>query len=132
MPTFPRKDAEKQLKRLAKSNDIAIRWIAGRNWLYEAEAYARARLVRIPRPNNARQYLTALHEMGHVMTYHLIPSNASASERRLMDEAAAWGWAMDHIDHTFERALAESDYHAIIGRGFATHCWTASETGLLT
>lgn len=132
MPPFPRKDAEEQIVSLAKANDVSIRWIAGRDWYYESEAYARARLVRIPKPYNARQYLTALHEIGHVCTYHLVPTNATHTERQLMDEAAAWGWAMDHIDHLFERSLAEADYHAVIGKGFATHCWNASETGLLT
>lgn len=72
-------EARLQVLRLARENDIEINWIAG--WL-RAEAYVAARWVSIPDPTSRPCYMTALHELGHVI--------AGPSER------AAWDWAHLH------------------------------------
>lgn len=132
--TWRRKDAETYLRSLGRRHHINIRWLVGRDWHEKAEAIVSAaaglRLVRIPRPNNARQFLVALHEFGHILGP--LPDDArlladwSTGEWKLASEGAAWGWAMEHIPVDLDLAMTEDDLKRTVGAGLSTHAWTVA------
>jgi hypothetical protein len=124
---WSRKIAEAHLRRLARKNDIKVRWIKGRNWLVDAEAVITTREVVIPRPNNSRQYLVALHEFGHILGIdHRVlrrEIDMTPGEVKLMTEAAAWAWALEHVAPELEEEVLAEDFKAVLSAAFWSHAW---------
>lgn len=126
-----RAEALAQLKRLARDNRIHVHWRNGPGWLNEAMAHTSAsagrRTVVIPRPYNARQYLVALHEFGHLLgplpEAQRLAHPWTSAEWKLISEGAAWGWAMEHIPDRLDVAITAHDLACTAGTGFWTHAW---------
>lgn len=129
---WPRKDAERHLRRIARKHGIRVHWVKGRNWIHEAEAYEAARQISIPRPHNQRQYLVALHEMGHILGP--MPNSSrgdwpgSPGTFLMAMEGAAWGWAVEHMDHDLALLVSSpEDFTASVGRCLASHAWNVAD-----
>lgn len=129
---WPKKAAEKHLRRLARQSGIRVHWVKGRDWLHKCEAYEAARMVSIPRPNNQRQYLVGLHEIGHILGP--MPNSSrndwpgTPGQFFMAMEAAAWGWAVEHIDHELYVLIPDpEDFDATVGRGMSSHAWHVAE-----
>jgi hypothetical protein len=129
---WKRNVAEVHIRTLARRHGIAIRYLRGRNWMEDAESSESAQLVHIPHPNNARQYLVALHELGHLIGPVGVSTRDehpdwSSDTFHLITEAAAWGWAVEHIHGDLDRSIAHLDFAKTVGYGFLTHCWAVAE-----
>lgn len=121
---------------MAREHHISIHWKNGRGWMDKAHtttsAAADLSIAVIPRPNNARQFLVAMHEFGHILgplprserlSHHWTPG-----EWELIEEAAAWGWAMEHIPDDLDRAITELDFEKTVNHCFGTHAWSVAHT----
>lgn len=127
MPAKPwkRNLARVHLTTLAGREGIKIKWVNGRGWMDKAEAFGVARVVVIPKPYNAVQYLVALHEFGHVLAKMTWADRTGfeIGEAKMMYEAAAWGWAVTHIHPTLDKLIDEKHFQRSLGVALATHAW---------
>lgn len=137
MPRVPKLDqhwrrniAEVHLVTIAKRNGIRIEWVKGRDWMEQAGAYEAAKQVDIPHPHTARQYLVALHELGHLLG--VLRSTGRGDSQYdttpgawiYLNEASAWAWAIEHIHSDLEHLCRARDYDRVIGQSMSTHAWT--------
>lgn len=78
------------------------------------------RIVWVPRVRTHMDYLTSLHEFGHVLDRRAAKlSTADDTASEIVMEAAAWAWALRHIDRAVIGEMSESLRHEI-GR-----CWAS-------
>lgn len=92
--------AAEHITELGKANNIRVRRVS--SW-EKSGAFRATRIVYVAREmDTVMAYLAALHEFGHI----LYPPSAKRHERAHADlavevtcEAAAWGWALKHVDH---------------------------------
>lgn len=127
MPAKPWKRglAKTHLVTLLKLHDIKATWISGPDWLHKSESWFASRMVTIPKPYTPQQYLVALHEIGHILAVIRWADRTGypVAEYKLMYEAAAWGWAVEHIHPQLDQRMPEKTFLRIIGEGFASHAW---------
>jgi hypothetical protein len=133
--SWQRKVAERHLLSIARLNGLKIRWLSGRHWHTEAEAQGTAQRVLIPKPNNQLQYLVALHEFGHLLGPFPIVARpglplvnatdigASPGQYALLMEAAAWGWAIEHIANELEFCFTPKHIEKAAGEPLAAYVW---------
>lgn len=117
---WKRNVATEHLRQLARDHDLRITW--ARDWM---NSEASSCCVAIPRPWNARLYLVALHEFGHVLDplARRLDRDVRPTviDRDYMAcEGAATGWAIAHVHDDLVAALPDNavDY---LGYGFRTH-----------
>lgn len=129
---WKRNVAEVHLRTLCRTHGIAIRYVRGRNWMHLSESSETARQVHIPHPNNARQYLVALHEIGHLLGPIGVSSRNDYPDwgspmHHILCEASAWGWAVEHIHTDLDMSIGYVDFAKTLGRGLLTHSWSMAE-----
>jgi hypothetical protein len=127
--SWPKKEAEQYLRKLGRKHKVKIHWIKGRDWQYKAAASETARMVDIPRPYNVRQFLVALHEFGHIVgpmpNSRRLDYDMTPGEFKLMMEAAAWAWAMEHVPDTiYHKHVTLRAVAATAGTGLCSHAWS--------
>lgn len=123
---WKRNTAYVHLTTLAKKHGVKLRWVGGPGWLTKSEASYVARLVHIPRPYNPRQYLTALHELGHILGPFQVREEVdhlSATAYQILSEAGAWAWAVEHIHSDLVDAIQLDDIKRVAGHGFSSHLY---------
>jgi hypothetical protein len=74
---------------VARSNKIAV---IEKSPSYSAKAFIGLRGIQTPRIAGPRTYLTALHELGHI----LHPDGDPRKSSELLAEVAAWEWAFEN------------------------------------
>lgn len=62
----------------------------------DARAWIPQRLVKIGTIDSERDYLVALHELGHVVCQHAPARREGVTHRVLSEELEAWQWALAH------------------------------------
>lgn len=117
--SWSKTDARIDLERVARKHRITIVWRA-RGWRHY-EASVTTRLVFIGEVHSPREYLAALHEMGHIASRHA--RGAMNRKAVLTEEAAAWDWAVTHADPTLLDYLT-TRHKAEIGGAWATYIVT--------
>jgi hypothetical protein len=126
---WKRNVATVHLNTIAKRNGIKIRWVKGRNWMEDSGAYEVAKMVYMPRPYTAKQYLVALHELGHLLGTlkssgrHELNVDSTPGAYIYLAEASAWAWAIEHTHPELEEAIMRGDYAATVGAGMTSHAW---------
>lgn len=114
--SWSRTDATLHLEATARRHKILIAW-RRRTWR-RYEAHVDTRMVFIGEPHTARDYLAALHEMGHIVSRHSV----AAGKRKdcLTEEAAAWDWALRNASVSMREHLTER-HRREIGGAWATY-----------
>lgn len=129
MAAFPRKAATSYLRRVARDNGVSIHWRNGKGWHLAALAEGRKMRVTIPKPQNIRQLLVGLHELGHLLGVLPLqddtPDDWNIATRTVLREAAAWAWALEHIPDNLGDGMHNREFDRTIGQGMASHCWSA-------
>lgn len=128
---FSRNIAKVHVSTLLSTNDIAVKWLEGRDWFWLASASHTAWRVEIPRPTSPKRYLVALHEIGHLLG-PIAPGHRTENpdwtpgQFTLIEEAAAWAWAAEHIHDAIDMSLTEAHYRSVVGEGFTKHTFAVS------
>lgn len=112
-------DARAHLLAVARKHKITVVWRA-RGWRHY-EANVTTRLVFIGAPRTPRDYLAALHEMGHVASRHA--RGAMNRKAHLTEEGAAWDWAIAHASPEHLRQVTRR-HAAEIGGAWASYIVT--------
>lgn len=110
--------ATAHIAKLAKTKNVKVRRVS--NW-EKGAARPDLRVVWIPKVRTHMDYLTAMHELGHVLDRRaakLHGNEDTASE--IVMEAAAWAWALKHVDRTVTGEMSEA-LRREIGR-----CWASN------
>lgn len=125
-PRWPRADATDHIRELARANGIRIRW--AQQW--HQSTSTDAHVIVVPKPYNARLYMVALHELGHLVD-PLSRRLWAATERThnryrardyLACEAAATGWAIVNADPQLVELFPPSDVSMdYLTRGIRSH-----------
>lgn len=82
----------KHIESLAREHGISIHW-RRRSWSH-FEAHVASRMVFVGPPTSLLRYLSALHEIGHIVDTWAHPLDED--DKKLSCEAAAWEWALAH------------------------------------
>lgn len=100
MTPAQRARAAEHIVELGRKHHIKVRRVS--TWDHSA-AFRTTRIVYVPREiKQPIDYLCALHEFGHILYRpSAVRSEASAGciAVEMTCEAAAWGWALKHVDH---------------------------------
>jgi hypothetical protein len=122
--------AKVHLSTLVNKHGIRVRWCNGRNWMSDALAYHAAWQVTIPHPYTVRQYMVALHELGHLLgpigpdARNALP--ATEGEHQLLWEASAWGWAVTNVHAGLYEAITPKVWDSLIAETLGGHLWEMS------
>jgi hypothetical protein len=112
-----REVAEAHVKKLARRHQIRVR--RTKNWINSEADFVTRQIFCPAEFRTGLDYLIALHEIGHLMTPdaepHIFYEPGIASVLR--DEAAAWGWALEHADPDLIEAMTKTDWRRV------GHCW---------
>jgi hypothetical protein len=119
--------ARSHIGALARQHDVTVNWSTrGRK---AAEAHIGTRQVWIPRRMyGVIDYLTALHEIGHVVApiaHECSPADSLSG--RLAIEGAAWGWALENADPYFADRMSGADWRSLLEM-FSSHATVAVRT----
>lgn len=114
MPSFTDRIAERMtshIEAIADEHGIALRWVPD---IYGAQAYALTSppLAEVPVIETPLHYITALHELGHILSSNGVTEDEYAVhlEARILDEAAAWAWAAKNADRSLLRYVRLRDW----------------------
>lgn len=101
---------------------MKYRWVEGANAWEKAEAEPFTRTVWLPRPTNMRNYLSALHELGHICDPEAYRLRNYGQDARLMlaMESYAWGWGFNMIAPEVRERVTKSDI-VWMGKCIASH-----------
>jgi hypothetical protein len=114
---FPRAAAIEHVRELAKQHNLVISWV--KKW--ETSTAIQPNRLFIPRPWSGKLYLVALHEIGHFVDPTAKRHWETTRVRDyLVSEAAATGWAIEHIDPGVAEAMLMDDF-AYLADGFKGH-----------
>lgn len=115
-----RSRAEAHIVDLGRKHHITIRRVS--SWR-KAGAFYSSRLVYVPRTiREPIDYLTALHELGHLIyrpSSMRVWAASSDLKAEIVCEAAAWAWALDNVDHRAVPKMTAALRDEIGG------CWTS-------
>jgi hypothetical protein len=108
----------RHLKELAAANDVSLTWIKG--W-ERAEAFPVAREAVLPRIRTGGDYLVALHELGHILSFEAsLWAHATDPYGIVLCEGAAWAWASANVSPEAVPLLSEEDWD-VVGQAFSSH-----------
>lgn len=118
-----REAAAWHVETVASRNRVKVRFT---RTLLTAEAVLLTRQAFVPKITRGIEYLAALHEIGHICdrsarSWHERPGVRS----EMMNEAAAWGWAVEHADPYLLSKLNAADWRHV-GALWATYCSSMS------
>lgn len=120
MTPAQRARAEAHIVELGQKHRITIRRVS--NWR-KAGAFYSSRLVYVPREmKKPIDYLTALHELGHLIyrpSSMRVWASSSDLKAEIVCEAAAWAWALDNVDPRVVTRMTPALRDEIGG------CWTS-------
>lgn len=116
-PVFDRAAARTHLRQLAAEMGVTIVWVSGYTL---AEAWVDERTACLPRIRSGRDYLVALHELGHILSPHaagLVDAGVLYDE--ISCEGYAWAWAASHADPVIADSISARDW------ALAAKCFTS-------
>lgn len=120
---FRRNKYRRHIKTLCRDHKIALKERGdSHGW-----AKVHRRIVSVPKIVNQRSYLTAMHEIGHILLWDArdkekFPHFYSTKPYILFEEAAAWKWAFDNAmerityDTRIDALRALHSYHRGVDR----------------
>lgn len=112
--------AEAHVRTLGRKNGVIVRRVS--TW-EKAAARPDLRVVWVPTMRSAQDYLTALHEFGHVLDRRAAKLYSQGgyedTATELVMEAAAWAWGLKHADREVVGEMSEP-LRREIGR-----CWAS-------
>jgi len=123
LPANLRLRAEAHVNDLAERYHIRVR--RSKEWA-TSEAELTTRQVFIPRQiRNGIDYLAALHEIGHIVdpaarqrdVRAAAVTGRRAEYEKLLNEAAAWAWAVKNARPSILEAFTKTDWRRM------GHCW---------
>lgn len=109
--------ARKHLLRLAQRHGIQINWRPQRRW-DQFEAHVGERIIWVRKTWTLMDYVTTLHEIGHVVL-GADPTNGHRAEL----EAACWEWAVKKMRPAARRSLTAEDWDLIAGAWVSNLRW---------
>lgn len=104
------------IEKLARQHGIMVNWRTRGFRRYEAVVEYRS--IWVGQPTSPAKYLGALHEMGHCVDAHAAYARRHGST--LIEEAAAWDWALRHADPALVGKVSEQLRNRI-GTAWATY-----------
>lgn len=110
-----RKLAQNHVDRLIRAHNLTL--VQDRP-AEQAKIILETRTVYGPKLRTVTDYLTTLHEIGHIVstqslgwgTRHARSRGRRRTHDRFMSEAAAWAWAYQHASPTILKQASERDY----------------------
>lgn len=123
MTPAQRARAAEHIIELGRRHTIKVRRVS--TW-EKAAARPDLRVVWVPRVRTKMDYVVALHEFGHVLDrraarlYAREGDEPADTANEIVMEAAAWAWALKHLDRTVVGEMSEP-LRREIGR-----CWASA------
>jgi hypothetical protein len=100
--------------------DAGLELIMRGGWT-KAEAWVEERAVRVPAIRSGRDYLVALHELGHILSPHARGLHeAGVLYDEISCEGYAWAWAAAHAEPALAIAISAREW-ALAGKGFVSY-----------